>query len=181
MKKTTTPVVPNVAKAQLPERALLVELGRPRPLRRLDTQLANRQPHRNRTRSLAVPSLRDVKFALVLEGLLPVEAVIPALKDVRRLPAIDDLELSADLPTVKPTDEPVRYAGGRYELPPAEEVQPGRWFADVKFGANGRWIRRLSVDGSTAEEAQTAARRVLEVAVKNQVSLEHAYLEVGGT
>jgi hypothetical protein len=179
MKKTTTPVNSNVARAQLPEPALVVEPGRLRPLRRLDAQRAKTQPRRNQTRSLEVPSLRDVKFALVLEGLLPMEAAFPALKDVPRLPAIDDLELSSDLPMVKPTEESVRYAGGRYELPPAVEVQPGRWSADVKFGANGRWIRRLSVDGSTAEGAQTTARRVLEVAVKNLVSLEQAYAAVG--
>jgi hypothetical protein len=179
MKKTTTPVILNSARAQLPELALLVEPGGPCQLRRLDAQRAKKQPHRNRTRSLEAPSLRDVKFALVLEGLLPVEAVVPAPKNVPCLPAIDDLELSADLPTVRPTDEPVRYAGGRYELPLAEEVQPGRWCADVKFGANGRWIRRLSVDGSTAEKAQKTARRVLEVAVKNLVSLEQAYAAVG--
>jgi hypothetical protein len=181
MKKTTTLGITNVARVQLPERALLIESGVPRPLQRGCPQRAKTQSARKPTRSLDVLSLRDVKFALVFEGLLPVDAVFPAQGAVPRLPAIDDLELPSDLPTVKPAVEPVPYAGGRYELPQAVEVEPGRWSADVKFGANGRWVQRLSVDSSTAEGAQMAARRVLEVAVKNQVSLEHAYLEVSGT
>jgi hypothetical protein len=127
------------------------------------------------------PSLQDVKVALVLEGVLPVEAAFPVRKDVPTLPCIDDVELSADLPTVLPGGEPVRYAGGRYRLLPATEVAPGEWAAKAEFGANGRWIHRLQVEGATQSQAESIARRVLETAVKNQVSLEKAYAAINGS
>jgi hypothetical protein len=141
-----------------------------------------RAPSRNAagTAKVKAPSLQDVKVALVLEGVLPVEAAFPMRKDVPRLPSVDDLELSADLPTVKSGDEPVQYAGGRYALPPATNVSPGSWSAEVRFGANGRWIRRLEVEEATQAEAEDTARRVLETAVKNLVSLEKAYAAVRG-
>ena len=130
--------------------------------------------------SVEVPGIFELKGALVLEGLLAPEKAFPPRQGVTPLPCVDDLELAVDLPVVTSVDEPVRYAGGRYDLPPAVEVEPGMWTAEVKFGANGRWIRRLQVEGVTQADAETTARRVFETAVKNRVSLENAHAAVSG-
>jgi hypothetical protein len=127
-----------------------------------------------------VPGLFELKGALVLEGLLSPEKAFPPRQGVTPLPCVDDLELAVDLPVVTSVDEPVRYAGGRYALPPATEVEPHTWTAEVRFGANGRWIRRIQVQGVSQADAEATARRVLETAVKNRVSLDDAHAAVSG-
>ena len=181
------PATPNASK-HAPVTALsVVSSGLELPSASLPDTAASRSsrraPSQNAagTAAIQATSLQDVKVALVLEGVLPVEAAFPVRKDVPPLPCVDDLELSADLPTVLPGSELVRYAGGRYRLLPATEVAPGKWAAKAEFGANGRWIHRLQVEGATQSEAERMARRVLETAVKNQVSLEKAYAAINGS
>ncbi len=183
MRKSATPTTPKHASATSllgpPSSLALPSTSLPKAAAR---QASRRAPSQNAagTALVQVPSLQDVKVALVLDGVLPVEAAFPVRKDAPRLPCVDDLELPADLPVVMSGGESVRYAGGRYRLPAATEVAPGNWSAEVGFGANGRWIRRLQVEGATQTEAESTARRVLETAVKNEVSLEKAYAAVRG-
>lgn len=183
MRKTRIPLPAEPDEAHSLETGPLSHTGFPCPSK---AAAANRaaEPSMGRSASAAVslevPGLVELKGALVLEGLLAPEKAFPPRQGVNPLPCVDDLELGDDLPVVTSVDAPVRYAGGRYALPPVTEVEPGTWATEVRFGANGRWIRRLGVRGPTAEEAQTVARRVLETAVKNRVSLETAHAAVIG-